>query len=242
MSVICPACDARFREPPAHVAPSRPLQCGKCEHEWVRQTVAAPSMAPSLDDLTDGARETADDRVGENALVPSAHRPAGPGTGTPIYVDTEVAQTAKRSSRYFGAVAASIMAVAVMSGAVVARDTIVTAAPQTLAFYEAVGLAPHAGVSDGLTIANVTTTRTRKDGISQLIVRGEIANAAGSTVPVPALKLTMRGQADQKVYAWTAKAASDNLGAGEKSTFTAVARDYPASAVDVEVTFEPATN
>ncbi len=232
MSVICPACDARFREPPAHVALSRPLQCGQCEHEWVRQTVTAPSMAPGLDDLSD--------RVGENAMI--AAKPIASAASAPIYVDTAVGESSAPLSRKFGFVAASIMGLSIMTGAVVARDVVVTAAPQTLALYEAVGLRPEAGGSaKGLTIANITTTRTRKDGISQLIVRGEIANAAGSTVPVPALKLTMRGQADEKVYAWTAKAASDSLGAGEKSTFTAVARDYPGSAVDVEVTFEPDT-
>ncbi len=228
MSVICPACDARFREPPAHVALSRPLQCGQCEHEWVRQTVTPPSMAPGLDDLSE--------RVGENAMI--AAKPIAPTASAPIYVDTAVGESSAPLSRKFGFVAASIMGLSIMTGAVVARDVVVVAAPQTLAFYEAVGLAPQAS---GLSIANITTTRTRKDGISQLIVRGEIANAANSAVPVPALKLTMRGQADQKVYAWTAKAAANSLGAGEKSTFVAVARDYPDSAVDVEVTFEPDT-
>ncbi len=234
MSVICPACDARFREPPVHVALTRPLQCGQCEHEWVRQTVSAPSMAPDFADLCDGADG--------NALVASSTA-AGAVTGAPIYVDAASSTDTAPANLRLGPVAACLMAAVVATGALAERDRIVAAAPQTLALYEAVGLAPNVGsATAGLSIANITTTRTRKDGISQLIVRGEIANAAHATVPVPALKLTMRGGADQKVYAWTAKATSDTLAAGEKSTFTAVARDYPDSAVDVEVTFAPVAN
>ena len=61
MTVVCPACEARFRDPPEDVLKTRTLQCSKCEHEWkieddkpARIKMDAPSLAPEMANLTDG--------------------------------------------------------------------------------------------------------------------------------------------------------------------------------------------
>jgi len=102
--------------------------------------------------------------------------------------------------------------------------------------YSAAGLE---SPSPNLEISNIKTTKSSKDGIRQLIIRGEIANIAAHKVPVPNLKLTMRGQQNIDLYAWTVSAAKGSLKAGERSKFTAIAHDYPGEAVDVEVEFMP---
>ncbi|MEL6750800.1 MAG: hypothetical protein AAFO70_01820 [Pseudomonadota bacterium] len=226
MTVICPACDARFRDPPADISPTRPLQCGKCEHEWHRPVVDAPLMMPSMDDLTGEAIRT-------QLPVVTETRPAD-AIKRRIYVDA--LPQPKKSRALPALVLGCSLALTAVAGMVGGRGLVVDAVPQSANLYAALGMADE---TPQLQIANVTTTRTKRDGISQLIVRGEVANIADATVPVPPIVLTMRGKGDAKLYEWRVMASARNLASGEKSAFTAVATDYPAGATDVDVTFEP---
>ncbi|MFD0914980.1 DUF3426 domain-containing protein [Pseudahrensia aquimaris] len=122
-----------------------------------------------------------------------------------------------------------------LAGGVVFKDRVLDKVPQAYSAYEAAGLISPA---PELEISTVETSRLEKDGISRLIIRGEIANIAAHNVPVPPIKLTMRGDKKVALYAWTVSAAKDQLEAGERSRFTAIAHDYPGNAVDVEVEFD----
>jgi len=238
MTVICPACNARFRDPPADVPITRPLQCGACDHEWLREempriTLDAPSLAPGFDDLMDS--ETA---------IKTALPVIVPGEGVkdktlkprmPIFVDREQVASAKMSFKK-PAIALACASVMLVAGAVSARTTIMNALPQTQALYQVVGLYE---ATSGLKIANVKSTRSNDEGIRRLIVRGEIENHAASSMSIPPIKLTVRGEGDAELYAWTVAASTKNLEPGKSGRFTAIAVDYPSDAVDVEVAFSP---
>ncbi|NKB53707.1 MAG: hypothetical protein GKR97_16065 [Rhizobiaceae bacterium] len=233
MTVICPECEARFRDPPSDVLKSRTLQCGKCEFEWKiggekapRIKLDAPSLTPELSDLADDRAAIKTDLP---VVMPKQQKK------TPIYVDREPASQlpSKKSLALPFAILTGLMLIA---GAVGLRAPIMQTLPQTVAMYQAVGL-----VSDnpGLKFANVVTTKVDKDGIRQLIVKGEILNIADNAVPVPPVKLIMRGREKANLYAWTVSANKDNLAAGETGRFTAVAHDFPAETVNVDIEFMP---
>lgn len=233
MTVICPSCEARFRDPPEDVLKSRTLQCSKCEHEWkleddkpARIKMDAPSLAPEMADLTDS-----DGPIETNlpVVMPKNEKPA------PIYVDRapEVEGVSKRSLMLPAVALACLM---IAGSGVALRDMVMKHAPQTVAMYQAVGLASQ---NPELQIGNVVTTKVDKDGIRQLIVRGEIQNIADNTVPVPPVKLIMRGQEQANLFAWTVSANKAKLKAGETSKFTAVAHDFPAETVNVDIEFVP---
>jgi len=238
MTVVCPSCDARFQDPPEEISLTRPLQCSSCEHEWVRapqviQTIEdAPSLQPSMESLIDNT----DDAIITNLPVVTKDdddepevRPAA------LFVDREAAKFGKKSSPFVPIMALSL--VAVLAGSIFLRDQIINTVPQAHSAYSAAGLISPA---PGLSIDKVQTSFTTKDGIRQLIIRGEIENIAAHQVPVPPLQLTMRGESKVRLYAWTISAAKKQLKAGERSRFTAIARNYPGEAVDVEVEFLPA--
>ena len=237
MTVICPSCDSRFRDPPAEVAQTRPMQCGNCEHEWMLDAaelprVDAPSMAPSMSDLLEGD----DNKIHTNLPVIVEGGADDIVKRDPIYVDSLPAPKPKKSRITLMSLAA-LLGIGAVTASIVMRDTVMEKAPQTVALYDAAGLVPAA---PGLEFENVVTTRTKEDGIRRLIVRGEIENVASNTVPVPPIKLIMRNKSDAHLYAWTVTAAKPSLKAGERSRFTAVAQDYPDDAVNVEVEFAPA--
>mgnify|MGYP001008650894 CR=1 FL=1 len=236
MTVICPSCDARFRDPPEDVLLNRVLQCSRCEHEWStskaqkpRIKADAPTMAPDMKNLVD------DEKAIKTALPVVMPKTDNEKQTQPIYVDRE---PETKTSKPFSLVwpATGMVCLMLLAGAVGLRTTIMNAVPQSVGLYQAAGLASD---NPALEIGNVVTTRTNRDGIRQLIVRGEIENIADNTVPVPPLKLTMRGQQDANLFAWTVTAKKNSLKAGEKSRFTAVAHDFPSETVNVEVEFLP---
>ena len=233
MTIICPACEAKFRDPPEDVLKTRTLQCSKCEHEWkpgaesrVRIKMDAPSMAPDMADLVDGEESI---QTSLPVVMPKSDRPA------PIYVDrAPAADPVPRRSYLLPAAVLTCLMVA--ASAVALRDTVMHQIPQTVAAYQAVGLASQ---NPDLQIGNVVTTKIDKDGIRQLIVKGEIQNVADNTVPVPPVKLIMRGEERTNLFAWTVSANKTKLKAGETGKFTAVAHDCPAETVNVDIEFVP---
>ncbi len=257
MTIICPKCDSRFRDPPADIPLSRPLQCSNCEHEWVRasahpsdgetqtieapvlaeprQQVDAPPLAPSMDDLI--ADRTDEIRI-NLPVVTDTPEDAAETKDEPIFIDRAVAadQQAKRKRVLFPVL--GLACIGLLASVLSLPHAMVDTSIQTGSVLKAAGLpispAP-------LSIAEMKTIKTKKDGIRQLIVRGEIENIAAHTVPVPPIKLTMRGEQNVRLYAWTVSAAKGELKAGERSRFTAIAHDYPREAVDVEVEFENIT-
>lgn len=246
MTVICPACDARFRDPPNDIPKTRPLQCGRCEHEWqldddslnsneIHQ-VDAPSIAPDMSDLVAGG--SGDEiRTGLPVIMPQVEPAEKPRQ--PIYVDREVIEDAAPKRR-FGLPILGIACLCIIAGSISFKDIVLKHVPHSMAIYQMAGLISS---QPELKIANISTTRTKNDGIRRLIVKGEVKNIADSTVPIPPIKLTMRGDANNTLYAWTVSTTKQSLKAGEISQFTAIANDYPGNAVDVEVEFaQPTSN
>ena len=234
MTVICPSCEARFRDPPEEVLKTRTLQCGKCEHEWKlgeeqrpRIKMDAPSMAPEMADLVDDADTI---KTTLPVLMPKKPKRA------PIYVDREPALP-QATGRSYVLPAAVLGCLLLMAAAVGLRLPVMQHVPQTVALYQALGLASQ---TPELQIANVVTTKVEKDGIRQLIVKGEIQNVADNTVPVPPVKLIMRNGEKANLFAWTVSANKSALKAGEKGKFTAVAHDFPADTVNVDIELVPA--
>ncbi|MEE9315427.1 MAG: MJ0042-type zinc finger domain-containing protein [Rhizobiaceae bacterium] len=235
MTIICPACDAHFRNPPADIPMSRPVQCGKCDHEWLplstRIKMDAPSIAPDMADLVDGQNAI---KTALPVVMPKDLKNHSP---KPIFVDRAPEQIHKTSISALVKMAAPMVAMAclaVFSGSIIFKDAIMAELPKTTSLYQAAGLTSK---NPALEIANVVTTKSINDGISQLIVKGEVLNIADNTVPVPPLKLIMRGKSNANLFAWTVTTAKTSLKAGEKSRFTAVAHDFPIGAVNVEVEF-----
>ncbi len=237
MTVICPSCDARFRDPPAEVLDTQPLQCGKCEHRWTpgsgdADKFEAPSIVPDIDDLIGDVEEPI--RSGLPVVIEQDEAEEIPVPIVPIYVDRPEPPKATLGLRRLFVPLLALAVSACVCGLVVFKEAVVATYPQTEKYYQTAGLET---ANTGLRIANVVTSRNVKNGISQLIVRGEIANIADNTVPVPPIQLVMLNNSQSSLYEWTVAAAKSELKAGETSRFTAVTKDYPKDAVNVEVTF-----
>lgn len=240
MTVICPNCDARFRDPPAEIAMTRPMQCSKCEHEFIRpeglrllklMKVDAPSLVPDMRSLINNR----DDAIITNLPVVVEGKVQEEDT-SPIRTFVDRAPDMPPKSSFPKMPIAALMCLGIAAGAIAFKDIVIDHVPQAHSAYSIAGLTSPA---PELELSSVKTSKLEKDGIRRLIIRGEIENTAAHKVPVPPIKLTMRGDKKISLYAWTVSAAKDQLKAGERSRFTAIAHDYPGDAVDVEVEFAP---
>ena len=138
---------------------------------------------------------------------------------------------ARRSSRW----AAGILVLVAFNVALVgARNEVVRYLPQTASLFTGIGLPVNLR---GLTFEDVRITKEAQDGVSMLIVEGNIVSTAGKPVEVPRLRFAARNATGQEVYAWTALPTRSILGPGERLEFRSQLDTPPADASDVMVRF-----
>lgn len=233
MTIICPNCGSRFRDPPADIPLERPVQCGACDHEWLRDgaygrdIVNPPPLEPAMQSLLEEGDAI---RTGLPVLVEDGDAETGDAR-KPLFVDRTVNVVKPRGKVWsiVGLMFLGLLAGSVTLGAL-NRDG--SSGLPVIALKDA-SVSP-------LVIDKVETHKGESDGIRRLIVRGEIENRTAHQVPVPPITVTMRGESNVRLYAWTVSAAKTALNAGERSRFTAIAKDYPGDAKNVEVMFDPA--
>jgi predicted Zn finger-like uncharacterized protein len=145
-------------------------------------------------------------------------------------------QAARRGVRWprSGLSAALLLLVAVHAGVVAWREHIVQFLPQTAALYAAIGLPVNLR---GLAFENIRMSRAEQEGIGVLVVEGSIVNVTGRPVEVPRLRLAVRNEAKQEIYAWTALPSRAILAPGDALPFRSRLASPPADAREVQVRF-----
>jgi len=114
------------------------------------------------------------------------------------------------------------------------RNEIVHLMPQTASFFRAIGL----GVNvRGLAFADLRISRDAHDGITVLIIDGDIVNTTHSTVSVPRLRLALRNTGLAELISWTTPPDKGILGPGETLPFRSRLVSPPAGGSDILVRF-----
>lgn len=140
----------------------------------------------------------------------------------------------KRQSPLKSVPALIVALVAAVGALILLRGTIVQHAPQMASLYAAMGLPVNIR---GLTFAEVQVAKDTHDGVSVLVVEGTIVSAASVPVEVPRLRLAMRNDKGNEIYAWTAMPTSSVLGPGETMTFRSRLASPPSEGRAVAVRF-----
>ncbi|WP_349370323.1 DUF3426 domain-containing protein [Salinarimonas sp.] len=132
---------------------------------------------------------------------------------------------------------ALVLAVALAYG-LLARESVVRAAPEMARVYALVGLEVNLR---GLSIERVVSTRFEEDGSRVLEVEGVVANVARERRQVPPLALSLRDETETALYSWTIDPPRGDLAPGESAPFRARLVAPPAEARQVLVRFAPAS-
>jgi predicted Zn finger-like uncharacterized protein len=135
-----------------------------------------------------------------------------------------------------GVMAASV---AVLAIGLHQRQRVVQYLPQTARLYAAFGMAVNLR---GLTINNVASRMIDDNGVSVLVIDGDLINTTDQSIRLPRLRFAVLGKDRQEIYSWSAQTDQANLKPGEKINFRRRLAAPPADGQDVSVRFVTASD
>lgn len=247
MLIVCPSCASTYSLTPEQLGAGRRLRCAACRHEWFATPPEdAPAAAPgadaaafdsiSVEATSTSATPDAPDDPSAQAVEGQKARKRGRAKSRKPRVPLRerlagVTGLLRRLSPLHAAAAALVLLVGV---ALIQRQAIVRALPQTAKLYAAVGLPVNLR---GLAFQDVRSSLVRDGDQSILVVEGEIRGLAKAGVDLPRLQLSLRGADGHEIYAWTADAPRAVLQQGEVTPFRARLVAPPSDGQDVMVRF-----
>lgn len=225
MRLDCPSCAASFNVSPAALEPNgRTVRCAQCKTTWyapaprhalaMAEAEAEISSAPipevSARDREDRAARAAvpvvpDPVDWEDAeLAEIKSPPLAPGAEPGMRKRARATPPRPRAKSRHGhspmAALALILAATIVLG-LIARQSIVRAAPETASLFAAAGFPVNLR---GLEFRNVTVVSEMQDGVAVLAVSGEVESVAAGAIELPRVRLSVIGEGGNEIYAWTA--------------------------------------
>lgn len=114
------------------------------------------------------------------------------------------------------------------------RAVVVKQAPDLASLFEVIGYEVNLR---GLEFRDLRTFREIEGGAAVLVVEGTIQNIGDAPVAVPAVRLALRGEDQQEIYAWTLVPRAVSLEALASTRFRTRLADPPETAADIQVRF-----
>ncbi len=206
--------------------------------EMAVTNVARPSSPASPKAPATGARLMDTGPEGEAAGMTAEDAPPVPAHLAAHRAARRAARTPRirvKSSGNRGLTAFLVgVAIAVAVAAVQFREDVVRSLPSTAGLYALAGLPVNLR---GLEFSGITQRRDFDDGLPVLIVEGEIHNLEAASLPVPALRFSLRGQGGSEIYAWTIEPRQKIIEAGASMTFRTRLASPPRNADDMLIRF-----
>lgn len=177
----------------------------------------APPLAPAAGaGFAASLRRSASQRAGQRLRLTSAR--GGTGWGLPVRPLP---------------VAIAVLAVAAI-GLLIWRTSIVRIVPQAASFYAALGMPVNLR---GVVFENVRTTQEMHEGIPVLVVEGSIVSVASKPSEAQRLRFSLRNEAGNEIYSWTALPSRSIVEPGDSVPFRSRLASPPPEGRDVIVRF-----
>jgi predicted Zn finger-like uncharacterized protein len=229
MILTCPECaTGYFVEDEQIRAAGRTVRCAACGARWTATPERPLELVPAADDA--GLAKTATDET-------SAETVALTGDDLPRAFRTRAEEEKRnRQAVVMGAVWAGVAIViaTVLGIAIVFRESVVRAWPQTASAYATVGLAVN---PTGLVIEQVHAEPSLEEGHAALDVTGVIRNVVGRAVIAPPLRITLLNAQGKRVAGQITSFADPHIPSGATRSFRTSIPDPPFSAANLQVDF-----
>ncbi|WP_407529873.1 zinc-ribbon domain-containing protein [Methylobacterium oryzisoli] len=225
MLIVCPSCASEYTLDPERIGPEgRTVRCAACRERWFVARPAEPE--PAAEPLPDLVPDLAPSGEAVFTAV-DAPVPVPPAAARPRFRPRLPART--------GLALGLALLAALPAAALVARETVVRAAPQTARLYAGLGLPVNLR---GLGLRDVVAFQA-PDGPEggRLVVEGDVVSASPHPRTVPPLALEIRDEHDRVIYRWTAEAPRARLEPEESARFRAELAAPPAKGRRVLVRF-----
>jgi predicted Zn finger-like uncharacterized protein len=219
MILTCPTCSTRYSVDPTNLGrDGRVVRCVKCGHTWMQRP---PADMPKSVDL-------------EFTPPPEEVKPIPPGSSLPV-IRKPVKPKASKKPLVISAVAAALL---LLMGGVFMRQDIVEIWPPAALLFETVGLSVDA-LGAGLQLQHVRSEKRVEDGITVLVIEGQVVNVSDRERPVPPLRAVSLGPDKTPLGDWTFTASHETLLPGEIATFVSQMREPAGVIAEIAITFQP---
>jgi predicted Zn finger-like uncharacterized protein len=269
MDIVCPDCAAVYEIDETSVAESgRKVRCAACSTVWrvfppgydpvTGELLPEPAAVPA-EVLTNPEQSAAEPDISISAETAVETPEPGSAEGLESTAPPAPAEPPPRRAKWVkdkaskgsgtkgkgkgklltwpaGAIAASI---AVLAIGLHQRERMVRYLPQTAKLYTAIGIPVNLR---GITINNVASRMIDDNGVSVLVIDGDIANTTDQSIRLPRLRFAVLGKDHQEIYSWSAQTDQANLKPGEKINFRRRLAAPPADGQDVSVRFVTASD
>jgi len=214
MILNCPSCSTRYLTDPVSFQPNgRMVRCANCGHSWFQKP---PDDMPKT----------------------VASSPASASlSSTPIDPITPYSRSSRR--RLAGSTLAlwGLLAIAVFALGWVFyqyKAEIVRGWPQTASLYNLVGINVNA---TGMDFRDVSFAMEDQDGLTVLVVRGEVINITDQELPIPRVRIILRAADGSELYNWSITLEQNRLGAEATAPFVTRLSSPPLAIDAIEVFF-----
>lgn len=212
MILTCPACATRYLTDPALLGSAgRMVRCAKCGHSWLQ--TPPPDMPRRVDVPIPPRMESA-----------SAHA-----------VPARIAERRPPRWGWWLAFLAVVLGCAALLG-YLAHVYQVTSFDRAAEIVDRLtGGEPALG--EGLEFSNLRFERREIDGVTSIVIEGELFNTTPETLPIPTLKATLQDEQGRWLSDWTFGLGRPALESGETVRFKVTSPNPPATTRRLEVTF-----
>ena len=229
MILTCPECATGYFVEDGQISGSgRTVRCAACGARWTATPERALELVPTADDAAQ-AKSLTDETAAETGALT--------GDDLPRAFRTRAEEEKRnRQAAIMGAVWAgvAIVVAAVLGIAIVFRESVVRAWPQTASAYATVGLAVN---PTGLVIEQVHAEPSLEEGHAALAVTGVIRNVVGRAVVAPPLRITLLNAQGKRVAGQITSFADPHIPSGATRSFRTSIPDPPFSAANLQVDF-----
>jgi len=228
MILTCPECATGYFVQDGQIRPEgRTVRCAACGTRWTAYPEGGLELTPA-DEAPRADAETAADDADDLSLtaeeLPKAFRDRAEE-------DRKLRKAAVSGVGWGGAVVALV---AIIGLALIFRDGVVRAWPQTASLYATIGLPVN---PTGLVFEQIRFEPGLHGGHPTIDVSGVIRNIAGRPETAPPLRISLFNAQGKRVAGEVARLDNAHIPAGEARFFTTSIMDPPYSATNMVVEF-----
>ena len=231
MILTCPECATGYFVDDAQIGPGgRKVRCAACGARWL-----ATAEAPSALDLA--STETLDEPAGLVSPIAESESDRLSADDLPrVFRSRAEEEMRLRRAAVNGAIWAggALAAVVLIGMAIVFRESVVRAWPQTASAYMAIGFPVN---PVGLRIEDVRAEPALLQGHAVLVVSGVIRNVVDRMVSAPPLRISLMNAQGKRVAGQIDALANARIPPGETRHFVTAIFDPPLSAYVLKVEF-----
>lgn len=240
MIISCPSCTTKYQVEAAGFMPKgRKVRCAKCGETWHQDP---PKDVPKTLDETDEApveaKEAAPPPPANDGAEP-VEKPAPASAGSEAVAARRMAAFRKTLTRWRMGQVAGFAGLGLFVGLTLLalfsfKDELVAAWPATASLYAVLNEPVN---PQRMEFQNVAYEHQYENGLPVLSITGEVVNVGDARLSVPRVRVGLRDEGQNELYAWTFALPEPALEPSEAAEFVTRLSSPPIDARDLEIRF-----